>query len=123
MDQIANKKINSPSPLDDKVNLVSFIISFLLNLAGWILPYLLIKPVPEPIILHYNIYFGVDLIGEWYRIFFLPASATILLLINIACGVLIYRKDATISRIFFGGAVIIQLLTLISTYLLTRINT
>lgn len=123
MDQIANKKINSPSSLSDKVNLVSFVLAFLLNLAGWILPYFLIKPQAEPIILHYNIYFGVDLIGEWYRIFFLPAIATVLLLINIALGAMNYRKDATISKIFFGGTVIIQLLALISTYLLTSINT
>lgn len=123
MDQIANKKTNSLSALGDKINLLSFILAFLLNLACWILPYFLIKPGSEPIILHYNIYFGVDLIGEWYRIFFLPASATILMLINIALGVITYRKDATISKIFFGGTVIIQFLALVSTYLLTSINT
>lgn len=118
-----NTKDNPTVFLRDRFNLFSFLLAFLLNILCWTLPYFQIKPQVEPIILHYNIYFGVDLIGSWYRIFYLPAIALALLLVNLILGAIINKKDKVICRIFLGSGVAIQVLALIGIYLLTHINT
>ncbi len=38
-----------------------------------------IRPTENPIVLHYNVYFGVDLLGAWWQVYALPAAAAIAL--------------------------------------------
>ncbi len=55
------------------------------GLALWRFPGLV--EAGEVIPLHYNIYFGVDSIGPWWRILLLPGFATLTLIINLVISV------------------------------------
>ena len=59
-----------------------FIGSLVVNLANWGLIIFFIRPVDFLLILHYNVYFGVDIIGPWWQLYFLPLIGIIILSIN-----------------------------------------
>lgn len=36
-----------------------------------------VRPTENPVVLHYNVYFGVDLLGTWWQVYALPVAAVI----------------------------------------------
>ena len=70
--------------------------ALILNGINWGLIAFFIRPVDFPIILHYNVYFGVDVIGAWWQLYFLPAIGLIILIINTVLGYLFYQKQERI---------------------------
>ena len=59
------------------------IISGLLaNLINWAALWIFIKPVDGNIILHYNVYFGVDMMGNWKLVFIMPSVGLFLFFVN-----------------------------------------
>ncbi len=49
---------------------------------------LFLRPSDALTVLHYNVYFGVDLLGAWWQLFILPGVAFLFVLMNL---VLSYR--------------------------------
>lgn len=105
-----------------KPNLYFIIASAVLNLMSWFWLIYNIRPQDEHIFLHYTALFGVDLIGPWYKIFFLPLVGLILLITNIFIGWIIFRKDKTIGYLSNGISVFLQVLILIASHLLVLLN-
>jgi len=70
--------------------------ALILNGINWGLIAFFIRPVDFPIVLHYNVYFGVDVIGAWWQLYFLPAIGLIILIINTVLGYLFYQKQERI---------------------------
>ena len=70
--------------------------SLVLNIVNWGLIAFFIRPVDFSVILHYNVYFGVDVIGPWWQIYFLPFIGLIILGINTILGYLFYQKKERI---------------------------
>ena len=94
----------------------------LLNLASWVWALWHIRPHSEPIFLHYNILFGVDYIGEWWRFFGLPAVGLAILLINFFTGWVLFPKDKFSSLLLNAISAICQVFLLITTVLLVSLN-
>jgi hypothetical protein len=63
-----------------------------------------------PVILHYNVYFGVDAIGNWKNLFFMPLLAAGLLFLNLVLSRFFYYKERLLSYLFAGTALLLQLL-------------
>jgi hypothetical protein len=100
-----------------------FIASIFVNLASWIFMIIFIRPVDYPIILHYNVYFGVDLIGAWWQAYFLPAIGTFLLIFNFGLSKFIFEKKERIAAyILLLAAFIIQAGTAIAIASVILIN-
>jgi len=80
-------------------SLVQWVIiaALVVNVANWISIVYFIRPVDFPIILHYNIYFGVDVIGSWKQIYFLPVIGLLILSINTTLGYLFYQQKERIA--------------------------
>ncbi len=97
-------------------------LSILANLAmwGWLLWF--ISPVEEPIFLHYNVLFGVDYIGEWWRVYTLPLVGLVILLVNGILGWSLASRDLVIAYIVNTVACICQILLLVMAILVVRIN-
>lgn len=96
--------------------------SILLNLAmwGWLLwrvPY-----GESQIFLHYNVLFGVDFIGAWWKIFFIPLLGLVIALFNGAMGWVLFNRDKFIAQLFNGVGLVAQLLLFISSFLLSLLN-
>lgn len=99
------------------------ISSFLANLAGWIVPLIFIKPIDKNIILHYNVYFGVDMTGRWQQVFFLPGIGLAVLLLNSALALFFYaKKERIASHILIMTSFMAQISLLIAIITVIMIN-
>jgi len=76
----------------------------------------------ESFFLHYNIIFGVDLVGEWWRVFFLPLGGLLVIAVNLAMGIFLYNSDKFFSRLLALAAAGIQAAVLTAVYLLVSLN-
>ena len=76
----------------------------------------------EQVFLHYNILFGVDRIGSWGQIFYLPLIALLFFLINFVFAWFFYSKDKMISYFLNICTLIINIFIFIASILLVFIN-
>lgn len=94
-------------------------LSFIANVAIWILIYRRIEPSRDLIALHYNIYFGISLLGEWYRVLVIPAFGVFVGFVNFALSFFVYPKDRVLAYIVMTSTFLVQLMLLFSVHLLT----
>ena len=94
----------------DPIIFFSIILAVLANAGLWVALFQTVAPVDSPIILHYNVYFGVDVIGNWKSLFFMPTLAAALLFLNLVLSRFFYYKERPVSYLFAGVALILQLL-------------
>lgn len=94
----------------DPVIFFSIILAILVNIGLWIALFSTVVPTDLPIILHYNIYFGVDAIGNWKSLFFMPTLAIALLFLNLTLSRFFYYKERLVSYLFAGMALVLQFL-------------
>ncbi|MAF25423.1 hypothetical protein CL634_07605 [bacterium] len=86
--------------------------SIIFNISLWAILWLGV-PAGSDIILHYNIYFGVDSIGNQWQTLFSPAWGLVILLVNNLIAGIVSRDN--ISKYFLLGlAAFIQLILLIA---------
>ncbi|MDD4995649.1 MAG: hypothetical protein PHW53_04285 [Patescibacteria group bacterium] len=81
------------------------IFSAVLLFALWILATVKIAPLSGEgafLPLHYNIYFGIDLIGAWYKIFAIPGAGTVFFIVNCVLAAIFYKKEKVLS--YFAAA-------------------
>lgn len=94
----------------DPVIFFSIVLAALANAGIWAALFWTAVPTDAPIILHYNIYFGVDVVGNWKSLFFMPALAAGLLFLNLVLSRFFYYKERLASYLFAGTALILQLM-------------
>lgn len=111
---------------NDKIIKIPFLFSILLNIVNWGLIYYrftrFLAGQTESIILHYNIYFGIDEIGNWTNIYYLPLIGIIILSVNLLGGYLFYQKDKLLSYFFLGSALFAQILLILATFFIIVVN-
>jgi hypothetical protein len=84
--------------------------ALILNAVNWGLIAFFIRPVDFPIILHYNVYFGVDVIGDWWQVYFLPLIGLIILMANAILGYMFYqRKERLVAHLLMLATFIVQI--------------
>lgn len=99
------------------------ILSLFFNLADWISLKIFVKAVDFPIILHYNVYFGVDSIGNYKEIYLIPAIGIILLIVNLLLSFYFYKnKERIASYLLLMAVLMIQLSLLVASIGLILIN-
>ena len=99
------------------------IASLFLNIICWAILLFFVSPVDFPIILHYNVYFGVDIIGDWWQIYTLPLIGTVIFVINTVLGYVFFRHgERIISYMLLLATFMAQLSALIATSSMVVIN-
>ncbi|TAK97075.1 hypothetical protein EPO05_00220 [Patescibacteria group bacterium] len=94
-----------------------------LNVGTWLAMAFFVRPVDYPIILHYNVYFGVDIMGDWWQAYSLPGVALVFLLINLSMAYTFYaRKERIAAYLFLIAAFFVQLGITIASATIIRIN-
>lgn len=68
----------------------------------------------QPIFLHYNVIFGVDLVGEWWKIWLFPVAGLAVLLVNFLIAYFCYAVEVLLARFVAVGAVLFELLIFIA---------
>lgn len=93
------------------------------NLVNWIIILIYVRPTVPTIILHYNVYFGVDMMGNWGWVFILPGIGLFLLIINNSLAIYFYGNlERIASYILLIAALMVQLSLLIATLSVIIIN-
>jgi hypothetical protein len=106
----------------DPVIFFSIVLAFLANIGIWAALFWTAVPTDAPIILHYNIYFGVDVVGNWKSLFFMPALAAGLLILNLMLSRFFYYKERLVSYLFAATALVLQLLMAVGVIAAIMIN-
>jgi len=96
---------------------------FLIQIFIWYLLIANIRPSLEQVFLHYNIIFGVDLIGEWWKIFYLPIAGLIVLLFDYFLSFLFYKSNKFLGRLLSFAVLFFHCFLLAGVALLVRLNT
>ena len=97
-------------------------LSLLANAVMWVWLGWQIPHQSDPIFLHYNILFGVDYIGEWWRAFALPLTGLVVLLVNTVLGWWLFSRDKFLNYLLLGIALMCQILLLLGSALLVFLN-
>lgn len=98
-------------------------LSLFLNSANWLAIWYFVEPVDFPIILHYNVYFGVDMTGDWKKIFFLPGMGLLMFFINFFLAFYFFEKSEKIaSYILLMAGLMIQTSLIIASFSVILIN-
>ena len=74
------------------------------------------------IFLHYNIIFGVDLVGSWWQIYYLPLAGIIVILLNYLCSLAVYFADKFLARLLAFWVLFFHLFLAIGVGLLVKLN-
>ena len=106
----------------DKQIMAVLFLSVLLNIFIWIFLIQNQKENSHPIILHYNLFFGVDYLGNYEKIYLIPIAGLIIIIVNSILGHLLYLKEKLAVYFLVFIIFIVQLLLLINSYLIIRIN-
>lgn len=104
-------------------NLIMLLLSLAVNLFVWFWLVFRIRPQSELIFLHYNILFGVDYIGEWWRVYFMPLTGLLIFILNFVVGWALFHKDKFVSIILNAVNLMCQVLILVASALLIFLNT
>ncbi|MEK7623697.1 MAG: hypothetical protein AAB408_03455 [Patescibacteria group bacterium] len=105
-----------------RVTLILITASLCVNAAIWVWLITQFPPTGEPVFLHYNVLFGVDEIGDWPKIFFVPLLGLALLFANAMLGWLSWDRDAYMAHLLNFIGLLCQVFLLISAVLLVALN-
>jgi hypothetical protein len=102
--------------LKSRIVLVLLSVSAVTNLLDWLALIIFLRPpAGTVIILHYNVYFGVDLAGKVLRAYTVPFIGLCILGINFFLASYFYQqKERIASYVLLISAFIVQLSLLIS---------
>lgn len=93
------------------------------GIANWAALIVYIRPIDLPIVLHYNVYLGVDIIGDWWQMYFLPIIADIFFAVNTFLAYVFYQKKERLAAyIFLLASFFVQAGVLIAIAGLVMIN-
>lgn len=107
----------------NSLNIWFLIINIIINIANWLILLVFVKPVDFSVILHYNVYFGVDVIGDWRKIFFLPALGLFLFFLNFYLAIYFYKQEEKVAAyLLMLVSVLAQINLIIACITLTLIN-
>ncbi len=103
-------------------NIIMLPIALVLNITNWIWLLWEIRPQEEMIFLHYNVLFGVDLVGPWWKVLYLPIVGFVIILINIILGWFLFGKDKFPAHLLNFISVFCQIFLLMASSLLIFLN-
>ena len=72
--------------------------------------------------LHYNVYVGVDRVGPWTRLLWIPGFGLLVLILNILCASWWYGREKMLSTFFIVGTPVIEFALLVATLLILLVN-
>ncbi|OGY47425.1 MAG: hypothetical protein A3J65_04735 [Candidatus Buchananbacteria bacterium RIFCSPHIGHO2_02_FULL_45_11b] len=97
-------------------------LSLLLNTGLWAGLFWRLKGFSESVPLHYNIYFGIDRLGPYYQLFFLPFLGLLFILINFSLGAAFFSKEKLLSQILAGVGSFSQLIFILASIFILLVN-
>jgi len=97
-------------------------LALLINLFNWVWLWIQIPSGEEYLFLHYNILFGVDKIGNSWKIFYIPLLGLFILIVNVFLGWILFKKDKFMAQLLNFVALLCQLFIVIAVFLIVFLN-
>jgi len=91
------KKLAKKDFFQSRINFWLIALNIFANIINWVILAIFIHPIDKNIILHYNVYFGVDIMGNWKQVFIMPSIGLILFLINGFLAAYFYKNKERIA--------------------------
>lgn len=106
----------------DNYVVLALLSSAILNIANWI--YLILNRIDGdyPVILHYNLFFGVDFLGNYSLAFLIPFAGVLVFVLNALLGHLFYKGEKLAAYILTINIFIMQCFLLLASYLIVEVN-
>lgn len=114
-----------PLPWRQPLIRVSFILTALFFIATLFLLVARLLPISQGrdlIALHYNVYVGVDRVGIWSSVLFLPAVGFVAGLVNFLAASFVFVHERTLSYFLIVGTVLIELIIAVASLLIVLVN-
>lgn len=100
----------------DKIVLFLTVLTIGLLVATW-LQFLWNEVEHSPItVLHYNIYAGIDIIGQWYWLYIIPGILLALSIVNFLLALWFWAKQQVWSYILLTSSLLINAMSFIYIY-------
>ncbi|MFW5888661.1 MAG: hypothetical protein ACOCVY_03020 [Patescibacteria group bacterium] len=87
------------------------------NIAQWLVVYLIFDRASEQLlVLHYNVDFGPDRMGQASQLYIMPAIGTAVLFLNVLLLLFFYRRGdiRALSRFLLGAALAVNIFILMA---------
>ena len=101
---------------------IYLIAILILNLLNWLTAFIINKNVSQDLIfLHYNVTFGVNLIGSVKKVYVIPFLGFVIILINFVLLIFIHKQGKFITHLLLSMALLANLFLLaavVSVYLI-----
>lgn len=100
-------------------------VVFLAVLAAIALPLWRLFPdiYGRPVVpLHYNIHYGVDWTGAWWRIFFLPMMGIVFFIVNTGIALFFVRRNPMLASVALCATAILALLQFAAMVFVVSLN-
>ena len=99
------------------------IAAIFLNLANWVFLAIFVHPVNYELILHYNVYFGIDITHPWWEAYLIPTVGSILLLVNFLLAYHFYdQKERVASYLLLLTSIMAQAGLIIASVAVVIVN-
>ncbi len=72
--------------------------------------------------LHYNVLFGVDLLGAWYQALALPGIGLVIFVANMLFARQVWEKEHLLSLLFAAGTIVAELTLFVAVVFITLLN-
>ena len=82
----------------------------LLNIVIWLFLVFRLEPSEYPVPLHFNIYFGIDVIDKWSQAFTIPGIGLIIIFINLVLAYLVFPKEKFIAQFLLSSSLFVQII-------------
>ena len=104
---------------------IYFLITVIINIFIWIGSYLMHKGISQDIaILHYNVDFGIDLIGSKNYLFIIPTLSLFFILLNKVILLILLKRDhfKFLANFLLGFLLLVNIFLILSLFSIYLIN-
>lgn len=98
--------------------LTATLVAFLGNAALWVLLAFRLQPRAEVVPLHYNIYFGIDLVGPWWYTYILAIAGLLVFIVNLLLTIAIASRERVAAYFLTMGSILVQIVCFLTVYLM-----
>jgi hypothetical protein len=95
--------------------------SLVLNIISWLIILAQIKPTSEILPLHYNVFYGADIIGKGYYLYLIPFAGLAILGVNYFLYRYAIRREPFVAKTLVTVALVVQIFVLIAVLFLKSI--
>ncbi len=98
--------------------------ALLFNAVAWALPLVFVSRERDIVILHYNVYFGVDLVGFYWQLLIPAALGLVFLAAHVALSAFLYNraKDRVAAYLLLLGAAFVEFSVAVAAGALSLVN-